>query len=101
MKKKKIPKKKTAKKKLNKTRVINKLPPKLKITKNGIETLPQVEDKPLRFDSKKYVKIAETESIEKFKELGERVNKKELKWIYYTTENNVGIHYYLILNTQK
>ncbi len=94
-------KKKSFKKTINKKKVVNKLPPRLKITKNGIETLPPVDTKAPRFDSKKYVRIAENEPQEKFRELGERVAKKELKWVYYAVDNNVGMHYYLILNTKK
>ena len=84
--------------------VVNKRPPKpqLRVTKNGIETLPPAEElEPIRFNNKKFVRVAETESEETFKEIGERVSRKELKWIYYAVDNNVGTHYYVILNPKK
>jgi hypothetical protein len=84
-----------------KFRGIKKLPPRLKTTPQGILALPPEDSKTIKFDNKKYVRISETESQEKFRELGERVSRKELKWIYYTIENNVGTHYYLILNVKQ
>ena len=67
------------------------------ITKQGIEYVePRVEVK--KKDNNKYHKILANESSQVFKEAGDRVAKKELKWAYYTTENNIGVHYYLILN---
>lgn len=84
-----------------KSTAAKKLPPRLKITKSGIVELPPEDSTPIRFDNKKYVRIQETESIDKFKELGDRVGKKELKWMYYAIENNVGTHYYMILNHNK
>lgn len=44
-----------------------------------------------------YIRLPITESIDKFKEIGELVKKKKLKWAYYVVENNIGVHYYLIL----
>lgn len=89
--KKSVPKKATPKKVAKKSPAKksggNKLPPKKKA---GDEKLK-------RFDSKRYVRISSDEPAEKFKELGERVQKKELKWSYFTTENSIGMHYYLIL----
>ncbi len=80
------PKKKAAPKK-----GVKKLPPK-------VTADPKPEKKVKKFDEKKYVKISSNEPSEKFKELGERVQKKELKWAYFATENFIGMHYYLILN---
>jgi threonine synthase len=79
---------------------INKLPPKkVVITKNGIEYLDVKPEEAKKKDNNKYLKMPITEPSGSFKEVGERVARKELKWAYYTTENNVGVHYYLILNT--
>lgn len=79
---------------------IKKLPPKLKITPQGIEEVPVEESKTIRFDNKRFVRIQETEPSHMFKELGERVSRKELKWVYYAVENNVGVHYYMIINAK-
>lgn len=88
--KKSVPKKATSKKVAKKSAGIKKLPPKV-VDKE----IPVTKSK--RFDSKKYIRISSDESTEKFKELGERVQKKELKWSYFATENSIGMHYYLIL----
>ena len=77
--------------------------PKVKMvsTKNGLVEVPiKVEEsKALRFDSRKFVRVQENEGEAKFKEMGDRIMRKELKWAYYTTENNIGTHYYTIINT--
>ena len=73
-------------------------PTKMVTTKNG---LVEVKVKETKSDGRKYVKVLATESIDRFKEMGERVFKKELRWAYYATENSVGAHYYLIINTVK
>lgn len=52
-------------------------------------------------NEKKYIKISSNETNDKFKELGERVQKKELKWSYYVIENLIGMHYYLKLKVEK
>jgi hypothetical protein len=71
---------------------------KMVITKNGIEYVEQKPKVEKSKDSRKFIKMAVTQSAEEFKIIGDRVSRKELKWAYYTTENNVGVHYYLILN---
>lgn len=78
---------------------VNKLPPKkMIITKSGIEEVEVKLDTTRKSDGKKYVKVLSTEAAEVFKEIGDKVAKKELKWSYFTTENNIGVHYYQILN---
>lgn len=47
----------------------------------------------------KYVKIAASEKAEAFKALGDRRQKGELGQPYYTTENDKGYFYYIILKT--
>lgn len=88
------PKKKSAKKNLAK---IPPKPPKLVQTKQGLMEVKEkpVESKPKNSD--KFVKVLSTESRDFFRDIGERVARKELKWMYYTIENSVGVHYYLIL----
>ena len=44
-----------------------------------------------------YVKVAASAKSTRFTELGERVQKGELQWAYYSTEDNVGYHFYKIL----
>lgn len=67
----------------------NKRPPKL----GSVEKI--------KTGTKTYVKLLSTDSIEKFNEVGELVNKKKLKWAYYVIENKIGVHYYLILKKRK
>lgn len=77
---------------------INKLPPKkMVITKTGIDEVEVRLQTARKSDGKKYLKVSSTETISVFKEIGDRVSKKELKWAYYTIENNIGVHYYQIL----
>lgn len=78
---------------------LNTLPPKkMVITKNGIEMIDVKPEEPKKKDINKYVKVLTTESSDVFKNIGDRVSKKELKWSHYSTENSIGVHYYLILN---
>ena len=66
-----------------------------------LKKAPKIEeDKVPRFDNKKFVRIAENEPQIKFKEIGDRVNHKEVKFLYFTTENNVGVYYYRILDNE-
>lgn len=90
--------KKTPKKAIKKA-VLNKLPPKMIVTKNGLVQAPVIDkNREPNIDKNKYVKVPENAPIETFREVGERVQKKELKWVRYSIENFVGIHYYVILN---
>jgi hypothetical protein len=78
--------------------------PKKKALPKGGKKLPpkvKIERKSKAVDMTKYIKISSNESSEKFKELGDRVQRKELKWAYFATENSIGMHYYLILNVNK
>lgn len=72
---------------------------KLVSTKNGLVETTNKNVKGSKSDNQKFIKILATDPIEKFKEMGEKVFKKEVKWVFYTIENFVGVHYYLILNT--
>ena len=45
----------------------------------------------------KYVKISSDAKAEEFKSIGEQVQKGEVKWAYYTIENDKGFHYYIII----
>ena len=85
--------------KVVKQQPLNTQPPKkMVITKNGIQMVDVKPEEPKKKDNNKYVKVLCTESSETFREVGERVGRKELKWSYYSTENSIGVHYYLILN---
>lgn len=70
--------------------------------KGGLRKLPPrlpKEEKVKKFDDRKYVRVLITEPEARFREVGEAVGRKELKWVFYTTENLIGVHYYLKLNT--
>ena len=45
----------------------------------------------------KYVKISSDAKAEEFKAIGERTQRGEVKWAYYTIENDKGFHYYQII----
>jgi hypothetical protein len=72
---------------------------KFKITKNGLVEVdqPKVEEEKRSKNKEKCLKVLITEPRSRFVEIGERVQRKELKWLRFCTENNIGVHYYLIL----
>lgn len=55
-----------------------------------------VEPKVKRAENK-YVKIALNAKMEERKIFSEKVQRGELKLAYYTTENDIGYHYYLVI----
>jgi hypothetical protein len=70
--------------------------------KNNKPIEPNADEKEVktsitRINGNKYLRVLASYS-ELFKDIGERVAKKELKWAFYATENNVATHYFLILN---
>ena len=42
-----------------------------------------------------YVKVSERSKPSKFKDMGDKVQRGEVKWVYYSTENDIGYHFYL------
>jgi hypothetical protein len=62
----------------------NKRPPKVKLGDNN---------------TTRFIKVLSTESEEKFKEMGELINNRKIKWMYYKIENSIGVHYYLKLKS--
>jgi hypothetical protein len=46
---------------------------------------------------KNIFKIAEDSPSQEFKTIGERVQKGELRWLYYAIEGNKGYHFYTII----
>ena len=44
-----------------------------------------------------YEKLAENANSALFTAMGKKVQEGEVKWAYYTTENDVGYHYYIKL----
>ena len=72
---------------------------KLKITKNGIVEVDVVKPEEKKTKSKeKYLKVLITEPRSRFVQIGEMVQRKEIKWVRFCTENNIGVHEFLILN---
>lgn len=72
---------------------------KLVITKNGLQL---VEEKTISKQAKiNYLKMPSTEPSTAFKEVGDRVARKELKYAHFGTENGVGTYFYEILNTEN
>ena len=71
---------------MKKKSLITKRPPKKKV---GVEQKG--------FNSEKYVRLSDNDSTDRFKEIGKRVFRKELKWIKHSD----GFHYYLILKKTK
>lgn len=66
-------------------------------------TTPEEPVKPqtsTRVSGRKYLRVPESEPDTVFKNIGEQVATKALKWSYFAIENNVGVHYYQVLNQQ-
>jgi hypothetical protein len=73
---------------------------KIIVTKQGlveVDVKKQKESK-TKFD---FVKVTQNDPIEKCREIGERVFKKEIRFSHFTTENNIGVRYYLVLTNNK
>jgi len=51
-----------------------------------------------RFSDDKYVRLSENSSVEKFKEMSDKVQDGSLQWAYYALDGDIGYHYYIILN---
>lgn len=91
-----------------KPKLIIKAEPKRRPPK--VDSAPQVKPAPRakvepKLETKKgvvekYLKVCLGESDERFKEVGEMVFKKELKWAYFATDNNQSCHFYRILKKQ-
>lgn len=72
------------------------------VKKKTLPKRPPKAKKPVVKEPKsKYLKVPITESRARFVEIGEMIQNKELKWISFGMENNIGTHFYLILKTQK
>lgn len=75
----------------------SKKPTKKKPIKSGKKKLPP-KKKDVKVDLPKTIRISDKEPASKFREIGEMVLKKELRWLYYAVDNFVGYHYYLKIN---
>lgn len=65
-------------------------------TKQGLVEV-KVNNEEKKKDTRKYVKVADNDPIEKCREIGERVFRKEIKFAYYASEGSTGYRYYVIL----
>ena len=83
---KKAPVKKTSKPKANVT-------PKT-TTKKKTVTSKNTTKRTVKTKSPEYVRISENSQASKFKEMGERIQRGEIKWSFYGIDGNVGYHYY-------
>ena len=79
--KKPIGKKTVAKKKVIEELLARDEPPKIRLKRKMYE----------------YEKLAQNAHASKFHEMGQRVQRGEMKWAYYTTEDDIGYHYYVKL----
>lgn len=77
--------------------------PKPRAIVKGKKPNPKIEpvvEKPKEYKPKsedKYVKIATNAPSEEFRHMGERVQRGEIKWAYYTSGGDKGYHYYIVL----
>tara|TARA_B100000963_G_scaffold339918_1_gene338061 strand:- start:1148 stop:1408 length:261 start_codon:yes stop_codon:yes gene_type:complete len=73
---------------------VNTLKGKTKLVK--AKTKKRVK-KGLKKNNREYIKVSENSKSSKFVEMGNKVQKGEVKWSYYSVDGNVGYHYYLKL----
>jgi hypothetical protein len=45
----------------------------------------------------KIIKICEGSKQEEYRSIGERVQRGEIKWLYYAVDGNKGCHYYYVI----
>ena len=44
--------------------------------------------------TKKYIKLKTSSTREEYSEIGKKIKEGEIKWAYYTLDNDIGYHYY-------
>lgn len=72
--------------------------PKAKTTtKKKTVTSKKTTKRTPKTKSPDYVRISENSQESKFKEMGEKIQRGEIKWSFYGIDGNVGYHYYLKL----
>lgn len=59
------------------------------------ETSKKKEEKKVK--EKKYLKLNSNANKSEFQEVGQRVQKGELKWVFYAIDGDIGYHHYEIL----
>jgi hypothetical protein len=47
--------------------------------------------------AREYIRVSEKSKKSKFNEMGERVQRGEVRWSYYAIDGNIGYHHYLII----
>jgi len=69
--------------------------PTKKVTTNKkTSTVKKTSTQSVKNKTYEYVRVSENAKNARFAEMGERVQKGELKWSYYAIDGNVGYHYY-------
>ena len=87
--KKPTPTTRTRKRNLNKS-----APPKdASLVKSEVKTMNKYSKR--SHNPADYVKVSERSKPSKFKDMGDKVQRGEVKWVYYSTENDIGYHFYL------
>jgi hypothetical protein len=66
-----------------------------------VTTMAQAASKPKtkrqKKEEDKYIRVSENANIKRFAEMGERVQRGEVKWSHYAIDGNVGYHHYRVL----
>lgn len=63
----------------------------------SLKVVAPTKEKKRSIDDNRYVKVSTNSKSIKFVEMGQRVQRGEVKWAYFTTDNGIGYHYYLKL----
>ena len=84
--------KRTTKKPVVKKPVVAKKP-----TAPALKVVNATKEKKRTINDNRYIKVSTNSKSSKFVEMGQKVQRGEVKWVYFTTENDIGYHYYLKL----
>ena len=67
---------------------------KVTTSKKSTSTVKKRTTQSVKNKTYEYVRVSENAKNTRFVEMGEKVQKGELKWSYYAIDGNVGYHYY-------
>lgn len=91
----------TARKRTTKKPVVNKAAGSVvkKVDNLKVVEKPKATKRPV--NDNRYIRVSEKSKTSKFVEMGEKVQRGEVRWVYYAIDGNIGYHYYLKLKKKK
>lgn len=67
----------------------------------NLKVVPKPKSNKKPVNDNRYVRVSERSKTAKFVEMGEKVQRGEVKWMYYAIDGDIGYHYYLKLKKKK